>query len=197
MNLGSVAIGQVTSKGFSIRNSGKGNLLGNIQVLIDPPSRSAVFSVTPNTFNIPPGQSLPESVVFQPDTPVNAALAIISTNDATRPTIGVVLSGSGVAGKLVAPATFTMSAPAGTSIQPSLTIRNTGKGQLSGNWASVMTANYNVTGQPFTIPPGSSTTVPITFSPSVKGNAPSVALAISVISPSTSSTVVTLKGVGK
>jgi hypothetical protein len=197
MNVGSLAIGQSITKTFSIRNSGKGSLVGSLQVLIDPPTRGSVFTVTPDSFNIAPGQSQAENVTFTPDAPVDAALAIISSNDATRPTIGVVLNGSGLSGKLSAPNTITITTATGTATQANLSIKNVGKGVLSGNWATVAISPYSVTSGPFALTPGSSIAIPITFHPTVKGTAPSVALAIQVVGPSTGGKVVTLKGVGK
>ena len=88
-------------------------------MLIDPPSRSQVFTVSPPSFNIPPGQSQPENVQFQPDGPINSAAVIISTNDATQPTIGVVLSGSGLAGKLSVPASINITTPVNPTTQAS------------------------------------------------------------------------------
>jgi hypothetical protein len=95
------------------------------------------------------------------------------------------------------PGTFTISTPVGTTIQGNLTIKNAGRGLLTGDWATVATSGYAVTGAPFAIPPGISASIPISFTATVKGNAPTVVLPIGVIGPSTGSTVVTLKGVGK
>jgi hypothetical protein len=197
LNVGSVAIGQSIGKNFSIKNSGKGNLSGSVEVLIAPPSRNSVFTITPESFNLTPGQSQSESVNFTPDSPSDFAVALISSNDSTRPTIGVSLNGVGLVGKLSVPGTFTISTPVGTTTQGNLTIKNAGRGVLSGDWATVATSGYAVTGAPFAIPPGMSASIPISFTTSVKGNAPTVVLPIAVIGPSTGSTVVTLKGVGK
>jgi len=195
--MGSVAIGQSTSKNFNIKNSGKGDLIGSVGVTISPPTRSQVFQVSQGSFDIAPGQSLTESVTFTPDLPVDTAAAIIDTNDATRPSIGIALSGVGLAGKLSVPGTLTISAPVGTTFSTSLTIKNTGKGLLSGDWAPVNIAPYTVGFGHFDLPPGATIAIPITFSPAVKGVNPSAALAIGIIAPSTASTVVTLQGSGK
>jgi len=195
--MGAVAIGQPISKNFSIRNSGKVNLLGSVEVIIDPPSRASVFTVTPGPISIAPGQSKTETVTFMPDQPNDSAAAIISTNDSTRPTIGVSLSGSGLAGKLSVPTTVTITGQVGKTTPGTLTIRNTGKGLLSGDWTSVAVGPYLVSGGPIALQPGATMPITIKFSPTVKGNAPSAVLVIGVIAPSTSTTVVTLKGVGK
>jgi hypothetical protein len=197
LNVGSVAIGQSIGKNFSIKNSGKGNLSGSMEVLITPASRGSVFTITPQSFNLAAGQSQSESVTFTPDSPSDFAVALISSNDPTRPTVGVSLNGVGLVGKLSVPGTFTISTPVGTTIQGNLTIKNAGRGLLTGDWATVATSGYAVTGAPFAIPPGISASIPISFTATVKGNAPTVVLPIGVIGPSTGSTVVTLKGVGK
>ena len=197
INMGGVAIGQSSTKNFNIKNSGKGNLVGSVVVTIDPPSRSSVFAINPDSFNIAPGRSLTETVTFMPDLPINTAAAIISSNDALRPTIGIALSGSGLVGKLSVPSSFTITGPVAGNVQVNLTIKNVGKGFLSGDWAPVTMLPYSVPFGHFDLPAGMTKGIPITFSPTVKGNAPSMALAIGVIGPSTGTTVVTLKGIGK
>jgi hypothetical protein len=197
-NLGSVAIGLANSKSFNIKNSGKSNLIGTVTVIIDPPSRSSVFTISPSAFNLAPGQSQPETVTFAPDVPSDAAAALIASNDALRPTTGVALSGTGLAGKLTVPKTFTIAGSVGLPIQASLTIKNAGKGFLSGSWAPIAIAPYSVAAGSFgPLQPGATTNITITFSPTLKGNAPTVVLPITVGGPSTGTTAVTLKGVGK
>ena len=197
LSMGSIAIGASTAKNFSIKNTGKGNLMGNVTIVIDPPSRSSVFVVSSPTFNIAPGGSLNESVTFKPDLTVDTAAAVITSNDSIRPVIGVALSGTGLAGKLSVPGTFAISAPVGTPVQPNLTIKNVGKGVLSGDWPSIEIGPYSVNGGHFDVQPGATFPIPIGFIPTAKGNAPTVALAVTVSGPSSGSTVVTLKGVGK
>jgi kumamolisin len=197
LNMGGVAIGQTVNKNFTIKNTGKGNLLGSVAVLINPATRSNAFVVTPASFNVAPGKSTTENVRFAPDLPVDTALVLISSNDASRPTIGVALSGSGLAGKLSVPSTFTISAPVGSNQPVNLTIKNTGKGLLAGDWSPVQVDPYTINFGHFEIPPGMTQSIPITFNPTVKGTAPSAALAIGVIPPSTGSTSVKLQGIGK
>lgn len=198
LDLGSVAIGLSTGKGFVIRNSGKANLVGNVQMLIAPPSGASVFTVTPPSFNIPPGGSMPETVTFQPDALNDSATALIGSNDPTQPTMGVLLSGAGLAGRLSVPRTFMITGPAGQTIEANLTIKNVGKGFLSGTWTPVAIPPYSIAGGSFgPLQPGTSADIPIDFSPSAKGPAPSVALAVEVVGPSTGGTVVTLTGMGK
>ncbi len=136
-------------------------------------------------------------MTFTPDLPIDTAAAIISSNDATRPSIGVSLNGSGLAGKLSVPKNFKLSAPVGTTVPASLTVKNIGQGILSGDWAPVKIPPYNVDFGHFDLPPGGTVSIPINFSPTAKGASASAALAIGVIAPSAGSTVVTLQGIGK
>ena len=195
MNLGSAGIGVSTTRDLIIRNSGKDNLTGTVAML--DPSGTGVFTVTPDSFNLAPGQSQPETVIFAPSETINTGALIISSNDPTRPTAGVSLSGSGLAGKLSAASSFTISGSVGQTIQGNLNIKNTGKGLLSGDWSAVSILPYHVDPGHFDLQPGMSTSIPISFLATSKGEAPSVALAIEVIAPSTSTKVVTLKGMGR
>ncbi len=198
VNMGAVGLGLSKSKTFSIKNSGKGTLIGNISILIAPPSRASVYTITPGSFSLSPGQSQPVTLVFTPDGPVDEAAALISSNDATRPTIGVVLKGSGAVGKLSVAKTFTVNAPTSGTGQATLTLKNVGKGFLSGNWLPVSISPYTVMAGSFgPLAPGATQSISINFSPTVKGTAPSVALPIQILGPGMSSTAVVLKGVGK
>ncbi len=137
------------------------------------------------------------SAIFAPSETINTGALIISSNDPTRPTAGVSLSGSGLAGKLSAASSFTISGSVGQTIQANLNIKNTGKGLLSGDWSAVSILPYRVDPGHFNLQPGMSTNIPISFLATSKGEAPSVALAIEVIAPSTRTKVVTLKGMGR
>ncbi len=197
-NLGAVGIGLSSAKTLIIKNSGTGPLVGSIAVLIDPPSRRPVFVVTPEAFNLAPGQSQPEIINFTPDEIGNVATAMITSNDATRPTISIALKGTGVPGKLSVKKTISVAGLVGQTFQATLVIKNTGKGLLSGYWAPVSIPPYDIPGGSFgPLPQGASTTIGINFSPTATGSAPQVALPIVVKGPSTSTTIVTVKGVGK
>jgi len=111
--------------------------------------------------------------------------------------VGLTLSGSGLAGKLSAPKTFSIAGPVGQTVPANLIIKNSGKGVLSGDWPAVSILPYHIDPGQFDLQPGMATRIPISFNPNLKGKAPSVALPIEVITPSTGTTVVTLRGVGK
>ena len=79
-----------------------------------------------------------------------------------------------------------------------LTVKNTGKGLLTGSWTGVTTAPYSVTANPmFSIPPGGNTPITVSFTPTVKGHAAPATFMINVNPPSTGARTVTLKGIGK
>jgi hypothetical protein len=169
-----------------------------VQVLIAPPSGTSVFTATPSSFNIAPGGSTPETVTFQPDALSDSATILIGSNDPTQPTMGVLLNGAGLAGRLSVPKTFRITGPAGQTIEANLAIKNVGQGFLSGSWAPVAIPPYSIAGGSFgPLAPGASADIPIDFSPSAKGATPSVALAVEVTGPGTGGTVVTLTGTGQ
>ena len=97
--------------------------------------------------------------------PSDTALALISSDDATRPTVGVVLNGTGLVGKLTAPAAFTMTSQVGITLPATLTIKNTGKGPLSGDWAPVSIPPYQVGSGHFDLQPGATQSIQINFTP--------------------------------
>lgn len=182
----------------TIRNAGKGPLSGSIQLLIPPPSGGSVFTISPSSFSLAAGASQPETVTFTPDAVNNAAAAIITSNDASRPSIGILLTGIGSTGRLAVARTFRLTATTGQSAQINLTLRNAGRGLLSGSWPGVSVGPYTVNAGSFgPLASGGTATIPITFRPTAKGAAPSAALPIEVIGPSTGNTVVTLRGVGQ
>ena len=196
--MGAVPITQTTQKTFNIRNAGKGSLSGSIQLLIPPPSGGSVFTISPSNFNLMAGATQPETVTFAPDAVKNAAAVIIASNDAARPSIGVLLTGVGSTGRLAVARSFRITATTGQSTQANLTLRNAGRGFLSGSWTAVSVGPYTVSAGSFgPLASGATATIPITFSPTTKGAAPSAALPVEVVGPSTGSTIVTLRGVGK
>jgi len=109
------------------------------------------------------------------------------------------LSGTGLTGILSAPKSFAISVKTGQTTHKTLTIKNAGKGMLSGSWTAVTTLPYGVTAGLFgPLGPGK-TAPPITvnFSPTTKGNAAPVGLVFSVNPPGTGGTTVMLQGIGK
>ena len=191
-----IGLGTSTTKNLVIKNLGKtGNLIGTLTL-----SQPSPFSLTTSTsFDIAPHAAATETVTYLPDATVDSATITINSNDAKRGALTVKMTGRGFAGKLQAPASFTISGPTGGAMAMSnLTIKNTGKGMLTGSWTGVATPLYSVTANPlFSIPPGGTRSITVSFTPTMKGHAPTATFMINVNSPSTASRTVTLKGIGK
>jgi hypothetical protein len=110
----------------------------------------------------------------------------------------VVLSGTGAPGKLAVAKSFVVRGSIGQTTQSNLTIRNTGKGLLSGSWTSIADSLYRVAGGSFgPLARSETSTIPIDFSPTVKGNAATVLLTINIVGQSVQPTVVRIRGVAK
>ena len=179
--MGTVGIGLSDSKTFTIRNTGRANLIGSATLLIDDPSIAGVYAVSPQTFNIKPKGSQVETVTFSPNGSSDIAGIVITSNDETRPLISVVLEGNGAPGKLSAPKTFRITGPVGKMTLTNLTIKNIGKGLLSGGWETVTVGPYIVAGGSFgPLQPRATALIPIVFTPAAKGAAPIVDLPILV-----------------
>jgi hypothetical protein len=95
---------------------------------------------------------------------------------------------------------MTISGPTGLgAVTANLTIRNSGHGLLTGSWSSLDggTTPYSVTGSPFTLQPQATTTIAVSFTPTVKGRAATATFTISVDTPSTGGRAVVLRGIGR
>jgi len=191
-----------TTRTFVIRNLGKsGNLTGTISFAL--PSSS--FTISQSALDIPPRGSMTEMVTFTPGTAttINAATLVISSNDQRNPMFNVTLSGRGLTGRLVAPASFVIRAlTGGPMLIANLNIRNAGRGLLTITWPTLTaspTSPYSVTGGTnVDIQPGATLTIPIGFTATTKGRAPTAPLLISVSGLSTpiGGRTVTLRGIG-
>jgi hypothetical protein len=193
-----IGINQTTKKTFVIRNSGKpGNLVGNLTVS----QFTSTFVVSPSTFDLAPQGTQSETVTYTPDATIDTATVIINSNDAVHGTVNVNLTGRGFAGQLAAPASLTISGPTGKgTVTANLSIRNSGRGLLVISFPSLIStpvAPYSVSGNTMNILPGATDSIPISFTPEIKGPAPIASLTISVASPSAGGRTVILRGMGK
>ena len=186
-----------TKPSFTIKNAAKkgaGNLMGMVSL-----SDTSVFNISPGTFNLAPGKSQKESVTFAPTLPANTATATISSNDAFgNNNLTLTLSGAGLPGKLSVPKTLNLSGKVGTTVQKNLTIKNSGKGVLTGSWSSITTPPFMVTGNTFgPILPGKTQVVVVSFSPTSKGKISPVPLTITITGPFPGTGSVSIGGTGK
>ena len=76
------------------------------------------------------------------------------------------------------PSTLKINGVVGQTTPANLTLRNVGKGLLSGDWPKVTIPPYQIDAGHFDLQPGITTSIPISFTATVKGTAPSAALAI-------------------
>ena len=192
---GGIGLSTSTTKNLVIKNVGKtGDLIGTLTL-----SQPSAFSITTSTsFDIAPHAAATETVSYTPISIKDTATIAVTSNDAKRGSLAVKLTGRGFAGKLSAPASFAISATNGTTVMPTLTIKNTGKGLLTGSWTGVTTAPYGVIANPlFSIQPGGTTPITVSFTPMMKGRAPTATFMINVDAPSTGTRTVTLRGTGK
>jgi hypothetical protein len=193
-----ISTGQSTTRSLVIRNIGKtGNLIGNVEVSIP-----SAFTISPSALDVPPRGSQTEMVTFTPGSLTNTATVTINSNDAKTPVFSVNLSGRGFGGRLVVPASFVIRAPTGgAAVTANLTLRNTGRGLLAVSWptlvASLPTSPYSVTGGTMNLSPSTTFTIPITFTATAKGHAPTAPFTISVSGLSTGGRTVTLRGIGQ
>ena len=190
-----IGITKPSKKTFTIKNSGKkpaGPLTGTVVS-----SNPSVFAITPGgSFSLTAGKSVKETVSFLPTATSNTATATIASNAGTDI---VQLSGAGLPGALSPPKTLSINGKVGVPTNAHLTIKNSGKGVLSGSWAAVTNPPYSVTAMPFgPLQPGKTATIPVTFTATAKGKATTTgSLTITVTPPSTGSTTVTIQGTGK
>jgi hypothetical protein len=155
-----------------------------------------------STFTIAPHTSATETVTYLPATTRDTATLTITSNDAKHGVLDVTLSGRGLLGRLSVPAAITIVGDTiGQPTTATLTLKNAGRGLVTGSWSPVTptaAAPFSVAGNPFfSLMPGTQTTIPITFTPAVKGRAANAALTIMVNSPTTGGRTVTLRGLGK
>jgi hypothetical protein len=175
-----------------------GDLIGAATV-----TTPSAFTISQNSLDIAPRSTLTETITFTPGSTstTNTGSVTITSNDPKNPTFTVNLSGRGLPGRLVAPASFVIRAPTGGAPTiGDLTVRNAGKGLLTITWPTLTaspTAPYSVTGETMTLNPAEKLTIPISFAATVKGRAPTAPFAISVTTPSTGARTVTLRGIGQ
>jgi hypothetical protein len=184
-------------KKFVIHNLGKtGDLIGT--ALVTTPS---AFTISQSSLDIPARSTVTETITFTPGSTTNTGSVTITSNDLKNPTFTVNLSGRGLPGRLVAPASFVIRAPTGGAATiGNLTVRNAGKGLLTITWPTLMASTsggYTVTGDTVTLNPAEKLTIQISFAATVKGRAPTAPFTITAGGLSTGTRTVTLRGIGQ
>ncbi len=170
---GDQQINDTATRTLTVANTGTGTL--NITNITKGGTGSAYYGFTPSTLTVPEGQSRDLTVTFNPTAQglANATLTL-TTNDVTRSTVTVSLSGRGINPTITVPSTLSfgdqrVGAPA---TQRTLTVTNNGTGTL--NVSSITksgpnAADYGVTPTTLTVPEGQSRDLTVTFNPAVGG----------------------------
>jgi hypothetical protein len=191
--------GSTTTRNFLIKNIGKtGNLIGTASMT----GASTSFTISQGPLNIAPRGSTTETVTFTPGTTstTNIGTLVILSNDAINPIFNVTLRGRGFPGRLVVPASFIIRATTGgPTVTANLTIRNAGRGLLSVSWPTLSPSPgvpYSATGGSMDLQPSTTFTIPISFTATAKGRAPTAPFPLTVSGLSTGARSVTLRGIG-
>jgi hypothetical protein len=155
------------SKTFVIKNLSKTNPL--IGTIAQP--NSAFFINPTGAFAVLPKKSLKVEVSFNPADAMTYSVPLaIDSNDPAHPEVDVTLSGTGESGVLAAPSTVTFAATkVGKSATKRVSIRNSGKGVLSGSIPSLGGAFSASPTGPFTLNPAKSLTLTLKFQPEFTG----------------------------
>ena len=142
-----------TSRTVLIRNASRTSTLA-----LEVGSLSSPFSVSgAGNYSLAPGSSVPLTVMFSPEVVGMASQELpISSGDPKHPHVNIPVSGMAQPGKLSAPRTVSMAASPGAMATKTVTLRNSGRGMLSG------TVESFDQGSPFTLESGP---VPLTLAP--------------------------------
>jgi hypothetical protein len=160
IDFGSVMTGQSVSRVFRIWNKGNGRL--TITGHQDPASPFNISTTWPTTIN--PGTYYDMTVTFSPTQKGSFNSTIIINSDGGNKTI--YLSGNSVEPDIdVSPASLDFGVvDVGLSKTLSLTISNTGNADLTVSSLTTETP-FTISESPFTLQPGSSKTITVTFTP--------------------------------
>jgi HYDIN/CFA65/VesB family protein/ASPM-SPD-2-Hydin domain-containing protein len=178
----------------TLRNTGTETLF------VSDGTTTGPFAVSPaGPFTMEPGATHELSVTFSPTTRggVDGTLTF-SSNDPFTPRVTVFLSGQGVTPVEVSPVSLDFGAQrVGTTSPPlRVTIRNNGSGNLAVTNVSTSSAPFAASPtHPFTVAPGASQEVSVTFRPATEGAA-SGTLTLTTDDPDSPSVSISLAGQG-
>lgn len=171
LDFGTVTVGGTLSRIFTIGNAGDAQLTGALVL----PTSSSAFTLSPTAFSLAPGAKQDVTVTFRPTTAtmITGAVAVTS-NDATSPTISVALSGTGVSTPVatisLAPSSLAFgSVTVSSSASLTTQVQNTGTAPLNVTAISLCNGTSSaftwVPSAPFSVAPGSSTVLTVTYAP--------------------------------
>ncbi|HUU28827.1 MAG TPA: choice-of-anchor D domain-containing protein [archaeon] len=163
ISFGDILVGSSQDTSFTITNDGNAYL-----VVSDISSDNGVFTVSPTTATIPPGQNRNVTVTLSPTaTGSQSAIVTVTSNDSDEGTLTVSMSGTGVSPEIgLSKTSLTIAnVSVGSSGSGTFILTNDGTADLV---VSSMTSNnslFTVNPASVTIVPGQYQIVTITFTP--------------------------------
>jgi len=193
---GSIVDGQTKSQNFTLTNTGTSSLTIS-QLSVSGAGYSISGLATPST--IAAGASATFSAVFAPTTAGSLPGSITVSSNAPGSPSTIALTGTGVAGTVTLSANPTSlsfgSVNAGVTSSKSVTLTNNGTANVTISQVTVSAKDVVANGvtTPFTLTPGQSQTMNVTFDPST---AETVSGNITVASTQGTNTVISVSGTG-
>lgn len=176
LDFGNVTVGASSPKTFAISNTGNATLTGTVARAT---GTSAEYAIAPAAFSVAAGTSQTITVTYAPvDATTDAGSVVVSSNDTTSPTVSVGLSGAGVTAPTPAIAVSPTSLGFGTvilggSASLAAEVRNTGTATLDVTGIALCagtSAEFTwVPVAPFSVAPGRSSTLTVTYRPTAAG----------------------------
>ena len=191
---GELEVGQTRDLPLTLVNSGSEAL-----VISSISLNSDLFSAAPATLTLSPGDSATVTLTFAPTAEGTVAGSLqILTNDPDRATVQIALSGSATVPRrptlLLRQTALTFEGvEIGQTRDLPLTLVNSGAGDLIVSRISSEGDPFSVTGESFTLSPGDSATVTLTFAPTAEGAA-SGTLQILTNDPDRATVLIALSG---
>jgi Abnormal spindle-like microcephaly-assoc'd, ASPM-SPD-2-Hydin len=173
---GNVTVGSSGAKTFTISNTGNATLTGAVARAF---GTSAEYGASPASFSVAAGSSQTVTVTYAPaDTSTDSGALAVTSNDTLSPTVQVGVSGAGVAAPTPAIALNPSSLALGTvtpGSSASLTaqVRNPGTASLDVTAIALCagtSAEFSwAPAAPFSVAPGQSATLTVTYRPTAEG----------------------------
>ncbi|MFQ6093453.1 MAG: choice-of-anchor D domain-containing protein, partial [bacterium] len=162
-NFGGVVVGNATEWILTVTNMGTGDL-----VVRTIGSDNPVFAVDITSFTVEPGGSQLVTVTFGPTAAgLTSGLLTIFSSDPDEPVLSVVLTGEGLVPDIEVVTSHNFGdVPVGNFAQWTMTVSNVGTGTLVVSGVGSDNPDFTVAPTSFTVVPGGSRDVVVTFTPS-------------------------------
>lgn len=202
---GSVSVGASSAKTFVVSSTGTATLTGSVALA---QATTAEYAVAPASFSLAPGASQTVTVTYAPvDTTADAGSLVVTSDDATTPSVTVALQGTGTDAALpsiaLSPASVDFgSTTVGGSASRSVQLQNTGAAALTvtsiARCATPATSGefgWTALTLPLTIAAGQSATLTASYAPTDAG-ADTGCLVVTSDDPQNPTAALTVRGSG-